>query len=100
MIEKLSWVEINNFLLNGTNKVRLVLPSIHEEWAMLIGKVVEGGLHDIKVSINNSEKYIRDGYGDGKAIVQLKNLEVEIVETANNRISVISVDDFHFLYFP
>lgn len=77
-----------------------MLPSLHEEWAMLIEKVVQEGLTDIKVCVNNSEKYMRDGFGDEKSIMLLKDLNIEITETANNRISLISADNNHLLYFP
>ena len=100
MVQKLSWYEINDLLLKAKSKIRLVLPSLHEEWAMLIERLVQKGLTDIKVCINNSEKYMRDGFGDEKSIMLLKGMGIELVETANNRISLVSADDNHFLFFP
>ena len=100
MIKKLSWQQIASLLFDAKSKIRLVLPSVHEEWAMLIEKLVQNGFSDIKVCINNSEKYIRDGYGDEKAIIMLKLLNIELVESCNNRISMISADNKHFLFFP
>lgn len=81
MIDKLSWPHISSLLLDCRNKIRLVLPAIHEEWSMLIAKVIQKGVVNVKVCINNSEKYIRDGFGDEKAIKLLSDLNVEMVET-------------------
>lgn len=99
-VQKLSWHDISSLLLGAKTKIRLVLPSMHEEWAMLIEKVAQGGIKDIKICLNNSEKYMRDGFGDEKSILLLKKLAVEIVETENNRISLISADNNHFIFFP
>lgn len=100
MIQKLSWHDITKVLFQANSAIRLILPSVHEEWAMLIENLVQKGLIDIKVCINNSEKYIRDGFGDEKAIMLLKKMDIELVETENNRISLISADKNHFLLFP
>ncbi len=100
MIQKLSWHSITDLLFQAKSKIRLVLPSVHEEWAILIEKLVQKGLTDIKICINNSEKYIRDGFGDEKSIMLLKRMNIEIVETDNNRISLISADNNHYLFFP
>ena len=100
MIHQLSWHDISKLLFQAKSKIRLVLPSLHEEWAMLLEKLVQKGLTDIKVCINNSEKYMRDGFGDEKSIMLLKRMNIEIVETDNNRISLISADNNHYLFFP
>jgi hypothetical protein len=100
MIEELSWNRITKLVLNAKNSLRLVLPALYEEWTMLIQERMSRGALDLKVCINNSEKYIRDGFGDEKAVAKLKSLSIEVVETNNNRISLISVDDIHYMYFP
>jgi hypothetical protein len=98
IILAISWPEIVKLLSDSKKQIRLILPSIHSEWVDLLEGSKKIGV-DIKVCLNNSEKYIRDGFGDDKAIQKLIALGIQVNEAHNNRISLISVDNTHYLYF-
>lgn len=99
IILTISWPDIVKMLSDSKNQIRLILPSIHSEWVDLLEDSKKIGV-DIKVCLNNSEKYIRDGFGDDTAIQKLITLGIQVNEAHNNRISLISVDNTHYLYFP
>jgi hypothetical protein len=98
-IIKISWSKISSMITESKRQVRLILPSIHTEWVELLKMAKDKGV-DIKVCLNNSEKCIRDGFGDDKAIQKLIDFNIQVNETQNNRISMVSVDNSHYLYFP
>jgi len=99
LIYSLSWTTIVKLIDESKIRIRLILPSIHTEWADLLESAKKHGV-DIKVCLNNSEKFIRDGFGDDKAVQKLLTLGIQVNESNSNRISLISVDNFHYLYFP
>lgn len=94
----LSWKEIADLLHGAKSRIRVVIPSIHMDWFDILEKAAEKNI-DIEICINNSEKSIRDGYGDHKAIRKVLGLPIKIHETDRNRIGLISVDNSSFLYF-
>lgn len=98
IILTISWPEIVKMLSDSKKQIRLILPSIHSEWSDLLESCQKNGIN-IKICLNNSEKFIRDGFGDDKAIQKLISLGIQVNETHNNRISLISVDNAHYLYF-
>ncbi len=63
---------------DSKKQIWLILPSIHFEWAVLLEIAKTNGVADIKVCLNNSEKDIRDGFGDDKAIQKLIDLDIQI----------------------
>ena len=75
LIYSLAWPTIVKLIDEARNQIRLILPSIHSEWADLLESAKKQEV-DIKVCLNNSEKYIRDGFGDDKAIQKLINLGI------------------------
>jgi hypothetical protein len=100
IIYNFSWPSIVKLIYGSKSQIRLILPSIHMEWADLLEIAKTNGVNDIKVCLNNSEKSIRDGFGDDKAIQKLIDLKILLNETPQNRISLISVDSYNYLYFP
>ena len=98
-ISQISWHEIIDLISDSRKQIRLVLPSIHSEWVILLEEAHKRGV-DIKVCLNNTEKIIREGFGDDNAVKKLLDLNIPVNELRPNRISLISVDHNHFLYFP
>ena len=98
-IRKLSWPAIVDIIMSARVEVRLVLPSVHQEWVDLLEKVVSKGV-DVKICVSNAEKPIREGLGDDVAVDKLLKLGISINETKPNRIALIYVDNRGFLYFP
>ncbi|MBN1184307.1 MAG: hypothetical protein JXB49_18600 [Bacteroidales bacterium] len=99
IIFQISWPDIVNIISESKSRIRLILPSIHVEWVILLEAALLRKI-DIKVCVNNTEKIIREGYGDDSAIKKLLDLNVLVNESSPSRISLISVDNNHFLYFP
>ena len=100
IFQELSWARLTDLLHESNGRIRLILPALHEEWALLLQQVKNDKNFDIKVCINNNEKYIRDGYGDEKALDLLNACGIELRQTDNNRIAFISNGLQHFFYFP
>lgn len=99
IIYQISWPTLVNLITEAKKRIRLIVPSIHPEWVMLLTDANDRGV-DIKVCLNNSEKSIREGFGNDNAIQKLLDRNIPVNESKPNRISIISVDDNHFLYFP
>ena len=96
---QISWPTLVNLISEAKKRIKLIVPSIHSEWVMLLAGAHDRGV-DIKVCLNNSEKSIREGFGNDNAIQKLLDVKIPVNESKPNRISIISVDDNHFLYFP
>lgn len=99
IVFQLSWPAVINLILEARNQVRLILPSVHPEWAALLEEVRKKGV-DIKVCLSNTEKTIREGFGNEDAVKALLEMGIPVNESKSNRISMISVDNKHFVYFP
>lgn len=99
-IRKLTWKKIVDLLHEAENSIYLVLPSIDEELSQLLVKLQEEKKVSIKVSVDNSEDAIRNGYGDSNGIDNLIQHNTLLRECKGNRVSFVIVDNQGFLYFP
>ena len=100
MILKLSWNKIIDLLLNASENLVLIMPSIQEEWVEVIKKneYLKEKLR-ILVCIDNSEKVIRDGYGGVQSIEELKKLGANIKECDGLRIGFLASDSEIYCIF-
>lgn len=93
MIVKLSWEDSIDLILSAKSKMVLIMPAIHEEWAVVIK---QNGLlkpSNITICIDNSEEAIRSGYGNLSSINSLKEYGAAIKECEGLRISFICSDN-------
>lgn len=99
-ITKLTWSRIVDILHEANSSIYLVLPSIDEEMSQLLVKLKDDRNVSIKVSVDNSEDAIRNGYGESNGIDNLIKHSTSLRECKGNRVSFIIVDNRGFIYFP
>ena len=90
-IDKIDFEAYVNLIFNAKHRIYLCSPGIEEELAEALVKRVNQ--IEIKVVIDNSEKTIRNGYGEIKGIETLKSAGIDIYECNGNLVSFI-ISDF------
>jgi len=100
-LSKIGFGKLNEIVFSAKKGIYFSYPSIHPEIADLFQSILERNNElDIKVVIDQSEKKIRNGYGNIDAINKLIDLGVELYHVDNNLISFIIVDDIGYYLFP
>jgi len=99
MVDKISWEDISDLLMQAKQRVVLIMPGIHEEWLQALQMNENVSKIEIKVCIDNSEESIRSGYGSVESIAMLEQMQSEIKECEGLRINLIVSDEKAFLLF-
>lgn len=99
MLEKFSWDRIIDYLLHASQRIILVMPSVHEEWVEVIERNPNLRNLEIYICIDNSEYVIRNGYGSIKSIEKLKSIGAVIMECPGLKVSLLSSDTYSFCLF-
>lgn len=97
-ILRLKWEDIVNLLGDAKSNIYVAAPSIDDVFADGLLRAHSRGVK-ISVCIDNSEAVVRNGYGEEKGIVLLKDT-VLLKEAKGNRVSFIIADMKSFIYFP
>jgi hypothetical protein len=97
-IEKLTFQQIAELILNAKSEVIFSSINIHNEVAIPLAEASKRDV-SVKVIIDTDEENYRNGYGELKSIDLLKSNGVKIFEVKGNSISFLIVDDSGYFIF-
>jgi len=100
LVYKITWNDLVDILLDATGYIFISLPSISDELAQCFEKVLDKKDVAIHICVDNSEKIIRDGYGEEQGIKRLLDKGIKINESLGNKVSFIITDNVKFIFFP
>lgn len=97
-ISKLGYKELTDLISETKNLLILSLPNIYDE---LCQSILEYGknIKNVKIIIDNSENCYRYGYGDIKAVENLRNSGFQIYDLTGNMVSFIICDNIGYYIF-
>jgi len=98
-IDKLTFQQIAELILNAKSEVIFSSINIHSEIAIPLAEIAGRGIK-VKVIIDTDEDNYRNGYGEIKTVDLLRSNKVEIYEVRGNSISFLIVDDTGYFIFP
>jgi hypothetical protein len=99
-ISTIKYQDLVDIITQAKERLYFAAPFIDEETAHALAERHKQEASDVRVVIDLSEENIRNGYGDEKAIVLLKEEGVLIQQCKGLAISFIIADDGGYLLFP
>jgi hypothetical protein len=99
-IKSINSKQINELIQAGSQRIILSMPGVFVETAKQIIDKYKAGFKNIKVIINCSEQLIRQGFGEIKAIEELKENGIQVYDQPENLVSFIIVDEQGYFLFP
>ncbi len=101
IIKHIGFNELCDIIEKTRNKLIISLPNIDEALAYsIVDFKAKNRLNDVKVITDNSEENFRNGFGEIKAIENLKENGIALYELQKNMVSFIISDNMGYYLFP
>jgi hypothetical protein len=95
----INWDQILSLFQYAEKRLVLVLPAIHDEWVLAINEFIQNPETEIWVCFDNQEKAFRNGYGDIKAINQLRERGAFIKQSKDLQLGFLQADNEAYALF-